>query len=250
MRKKRSRQQQPQHHVNQGHANQPNHQSNRETPGIPTAHVSGSIGGTEHGAGRGGGNASRRYAALKDPNIYLAVATLALVFIGVGALWISRDVEQRQLRAYVGTTFGEESGKSSFYPPGLAIIRLPIHNFGQTPAYEVRYEAGIDLRAYPLPKNNDFKVPSIENNTAPNPFTLFPNMTTPMGIVVHTKRPLTQSEVASIQDGKTHQMYVWGTISYRDAFGTQRWTHFCVGFYNLTGEGADFAPCSAYNDSN
>ncbi len=161
----------------------------------------------------------------------------------------AQDTEKRQLRAYVGLIPPPDNQVSNnFTPPATPLIRLTPKNFGVTPAYEAIHKTGMQVGYYPLAKN--FEYPIQELATPPNPITIYPGAFDLAGIQVESLRALTQDEIASIQDGKTKRLYVWGTLTYKDVFREPHYTNFCLGFYNLTPTQVQREPCNEHNDSN
>jgi hypothetical protein len=49
------------------------------------------------------------------------------------------------------------------------------------------------------------------------------------------RRPITETEVAAVKEGKTLRLYVWGRIRYDDGFGQRVNVRFCRS-YNPTGK--------------
>jgi hypothetical protein len=167
------------------------------------------------------------------------------------SLWqslIVRDQERRQLRAYVGA-FAPPPGTPilSLQDDGRFAVHLGIRNYGATPAYGLEYLSGINIRDYPLPDNIDWSIPP--SKEPPSRLTLFPGSADGEMIAVMS-RPLTESEIGSFRDGKTHQILMWGTITYRDAFRTNHFTDFCVGIFgDPTGKVIYHRPCDRHTDS-
>ena len=64
-------------------------------------------------------------------NSIIAICTIILVLVGLGALWVARDSEKRQLRAYVYVI----PAISNFIPGQHPVISFDIKNGGLTPAY-------------------------------------------------------------------------------------------------------------------
>jgi hypothetical protein len=83
-----------------------------------------------------------------DPNRVIATFTVALAVIGIGALCIARDTEQRQLRAYVGFAPKEDMIIMKDAPPQQKLI---IQNFGTSPALHVTTGGNVIKLPYPLP---------------------------------------------------------------------------------------------------
>ena len=152
------------------------------------------------------------------------------------------------MRAYVGVVPpADNQVANAFIPPVKPLIRLTPRNFGLTPAYEAQHSTGMGIAAFPLPKTFNYPIQKID--TPPNPITIYPGPLDLAGIVADGERALTQDEVASIQDGKSKRLYVWGTIIYKDAFGDPHFTNFCIGFYNLTLKQVQREPCNDHNNS-
>ncbi len=61
---------------------------------------------------------------------------------------------------------------------------------------------------------------------------------------------LTQPEIDSILDGKTHRMYVFGTIIYHDAFDHQWYSDFCFAYYGDSPTFTAMDYCDQHNDAN
>jgi hypothetical protein len=179
--------------------------------------------------------------------IYTAI-TLGIAIIALCQLNTARDTEDRQLRAYIGIVIPSDGpGDRNFLPPNIPAIHLSIKNFGQTPAYRVTYQSGVDLKQYPLPKNTEYPTPTIGPQ---NPITVFPGTPEPLGIRSPGGRALTNEEVKAIQDGNSKRLCFWGTITYVDAFGYSRYTNYCFSFFNLTQNAMPYEPCNDHNDSN
>jgi hypothetical protein len=161
---------------------------------------------------------------------------------------VATDTEKRQLRAYIGVVPPADNQIANpFLPPAKPLIRLTPKNFGMTPAYRAQHLVGLGVAAYPLPK--EFEYPIQRLTEPPNPITIYPGTLDIAGIIADAQRPLTPDEVKRIEDGKSARLYVWGTITYYDAFGTHHFTNFCIGFFNLTPTQVKRVPCNDHNDS-
>jgi hypothetical protein len=162
---------------------------------------------------------------------------------------ISADVEKRQLRAYIGVVPPTDNQIiNRFIPPEKPIVHLAPRNFGLTPAYNALTNSGMNLEPYPLPPAFDYP---IEKGTfQPNKITIYPGAFDIAGIIADAGRALTDQEIAAIQDGLHQRLYVWGTVTYDDAFGDHHFTNFCIGFYGLTAQHVQREPCEQHNDSN
>jgi hypothetical protein len=107
----------------------------------------------------------------------------------------------------------------------------------------------MNLTKYPLDANFSYPI-TIRTEKLPNPITVFPGLFDLGDLSFVAERPLTPDEITSIQDGKTRRLYVWGTVTYEDAFTAVHFTNFCLSFFNLTPKDVQFEPCPGHNDSN
>jgi hypothetical protein len=187
----------------------------------------------------------------KITDVTVAIFSVLLVFVTVGLLfvgWIQarrmRVTARQQLRAYV---FVEETNLNNIYTPppeevgggykptgaeithphfGPAVI-LKIKNFGQTPAYDVIHIADIKFADFPL--KSKLRIPA----------SLFTTKTAlaPGGASTKVRNlpaPLSEQEIASLKAG-TGAIYVYGYITYRDAFRKRRKTRFKMMYGTFTG---------------
>src|ERR1700722_2684272 len=88
-----------------------------------------------------------------DPNRALATFTCVLVIIGAGALWIARDTEKRQLRAYIfadpdARAESEGTIVQDVVAGQIPRANIPVRNVGQTPGYDVVIKALIIVLPY------------------------------------------------------------------------------------------------------
>jgi hypothetical protein len=140
----------------------------------------------------------------------------AVLAIFTAFLWlVTRDVvleagrtSKRQLRAYVLpnlTKVGEIPGKLQFH--------VQMHNFGSTPAYDLRYWIRSDEGHVPLQKELPVGVYTLQGYLAPGvPLELIDARDFGFG-----------DQVARIRD-KTSVIYVHGEVKYRDIFKRQERT--------------------------
>jgi hypothetical protein len=170
---------------------------------------------------------------LSDPNRALAFLTLFLVLIGVGALCIQRDTENRQLRAYV--SFLEVHIKLQ---DGVFDIGIIIKNSGQSPAYEVtaishwkiidesvKTNAVAELCNAEAQGHTDSAVNSRGTVGPQEPFTInkhenFLDTNPPM-------EPAIRAHMPGLLEIKKYTLFFTGMITYRDAFGNARKTPLC-----------------------
>jgi len=129
---------------------------------------------------------------------------------------IVRRSARREQRAYLSVS---PKVIYNFDQPGGIRIECEIKNHGQTPAFELNHTFDIAVFPEDLPEDFSFPLPShpIRRNSA-----VFPNSE----IKTWFNRPaLSPAEISSIE-ARTHNLYVWGKSTYRDAFGRRRWTKF------------------------
>jgi hypothetical protein len=128
----------------------------------------------------------------------------------------------RQMRAYVTVDLGQAFHQDE----RLRFEGKPaLENTGFTPARNVSYRFMADVLPANLAANYNFPEPPEEIR---NDASLAPRqkLLASGGIV---QRRFSDAEVEEIMAGEGRKLYVWGTVSYNDIFGEQRWqTDFCV----------------------
>jgi hypothetical protein len=156
--------------------------------------------------------------------IITAMATATAAWYTRREAMSSVDNGRRQLRAYVfpdqASLVWQGGGKPT-------VSEIVIKNSGQTPAYRLSTAAVIGVADYPM--QNPMSVPAMSGN-----HTVVP----PTGsytLSVAMEKPLTGEQLSAIQKGK-QAIYVFGNISYADAFDECRMTQYR--FY-YTGSGGD-----------
>lgn len=179
---------------------------------------------------------------IRDPNGWIAICTIILVFIGFCALHTSYDTEKRQLRAYVTPSI-----QSSNIDDASIFVILLIENFGQTPAKNCKISGVVDMLPCPLPKGFVFRMPltEFEQNSR-----IYPKATIPANVEILHKHAFTKNEILS---NPNRSAYVFGVLSYEDIFGDIHTTNFCY-FLNpySIGKGKTFswAECDQNTDFN
>ena len=177
--------------------------------------------------------------------VVLAVLTFILAS-GTVFLWLTTrnlvdgtdDASKRELRAYVGIVKGhvrfEESAAITF------TASLKIKNFGQTPAHSFTVRAGIDI-ANEFSSEVERKAASVPGNN-----TVFPKS----GHTVMFSRDF--GDTVKRPTGDEPTIFVFGRISYVDAFGCARWTNFRFRAVLEHGSGGrcGLATCDEGNDAN
>lgn len=143
---------------------------------------------------------------------------------------ISREIADRQKlvteltsRAYLSVLF------SAMVPQNLQTRvryepRMTILNNGQTPAYNVNFRIAADVMPFPLRPGFEFPLPPATNNIN----SLGPHLTKIISAVV--PRLYAPLEVQQITDGVNQRIYVWGIVTYIDAFKIERSVEFCQSF--------------------
>jgi hypothetical protein len=146
-------------------------------------------------------------AIIAIANIVLSI----LIFVEIGD---GRRSSERQLRAYVGV---EVSRKDTpiFDPNKNITVILKITNRGSTPAYKLKIASFIQIHKVPLTETLR-GVPDTAHS-----ITLGPSASTKTMAVF--MRPLTEGEKTAILD-ENSSIYIWGKITYTDAFGSDRFT--------------------------
>jgi hypothetical protein len=130
------------------------------------------------------------------------------------------DLAMMQLRAYLSVRFG------SIVPQDNATnyrfeVRLLLANTGQTPAHNVYYRAAVDILPLPLPDDFAFLLPDPPMTSAGilGPQQIF-------SISANLNRMLSDDEIVEISTGERRRLYIYGTVSYYDAFAAPHFTNF------------------------
>ena len=153
---------------------------------------------------------------------------------------IAAETAQRQLRAYLGLTNAGIEGVSIGCVP---VASFSVMNTGQTPAYDVRLSGDITIGPHPLPEGVGLPAPGVDG-TDPSAATQQPGQT--MGMLGASQRMYRREDfgreipeeiVTALGDG-TKVIYVYGEITYRDAFDdrwTMRYRYICRGLTDTKG---------------
>ena len=176
------------------------------------------------------------------PTIGLIVVGIWGILVAIGTLNHMRESSERQLRAYVlvdncsvfnvakpvqvfrGQVFQHSEAEITNLACGPG-VRVFIKNTGQTPAYEVCHVGHIAFREHPLKA----PLPALQQSTAPPASVLGPGVLSSKLLFI--PNPLAPQETAQLRDG-TGAIYVYGRISYRDAFKREQWTEYRL-FHNM-----------------
>lgn len=161
---------------------------------------------------------------MRDPNGVLAILTLALTLIAIGALCISHralkiseDTEKRQLRAYIGP-IPKEYGINN----GTFSINILLENFGITPAKNSKYNGEVTILPYPLPDKTIFNI-TVDKNMSGR---IYPKAINPT--IFGMNKTFNKSEIAEIMSkNPTRTIYFYGIIVYDDIFSETHRTRYC-----------------------
>jgi hypothetical protein len=157
-----------------------------------------------------------------------AATAMESVAVGIGeSVKNTRDLMesqrgfwQRQMRAYLSVRFGGVVLQDNTTNYRFE-VRMILANTGHTPADEVNYRAVADVLPFPLPDDFTFSMPDIQITSGG---VLGPQQVFTMGAFVD--RMYTDEEIAEISTGTVKRLYIYGTVRYRDAFGSDRYTNF------------------------
>ncbi len=187
------------------------------------------------------------------------VAIIALLqFFALFAMFrITKSNGRRQLRAYVfiheitlANVFGQIPSGQPLNKPGPWISRpkegpinyIIIKNSGQTPAFEVRHVARIGIWEYPLKS----KLPILGIPPLTSVSTLPPGGE---GGKIHAlPKPLTPEQITALQKGIA-AIYVYGEITYIDAFKIKRFTKYRYSHTGPIGETMVMRACEEGNEA-
>jgi hypothetical protein len=156
-----------------------------------------------------------------------------------------RDATSRQMRGYMVANFGTVVNQDNQTNYRFE-IRMMLLNPPHTPDNEVGLRALADLLPVPLPVDFAFTLPDAPAGSAA---TVGPGQSIIMTAVVD--RMLSDDEVVEVTNGPGRRLYVFGTATYKDAFGVLRYTNFCqsvVWFKSNSGCMGNFTLW--HNDSN
>jgi hypothetical protein len=156
----------------------------------------------------------------------LVFVTIPLTLIGIWQGVLTRSTARRQLRAYlsISPAFVEDYGTKK-----RMTVNCLVENHGQTPAFDIAYVFTSIVMPEILPEGWEY--------TSPQRHVLASSTSFP-GIKItawfHHENVLTHDEYKEMESGNT-RLYVWGLMTYRDAFRKRRETQF-----NFSIGGPDF----------
>jgi hypothetical protein len=135
--------------------------------------------------------------------------------------WISRDVAQKQLRAYVGI---EPSFLENLAPNSTTTVSFSVTNFGQTPAYNSRIYSDVQILPYPFPESLAFPFAPPLGTKFGSVSAIYPHSPLPAGKKMD--RSLTRDEALAVYEGSKSRLYAGGTLFYDDIFNKSHCTRF------------------------
>jgi len=169
------------------------------------------------------------------------VLIAAYTVLTIGILYVSRDQERRQLRAYIGPIGAQVGLHCLKCDVALKTVRLsdgidntvliPLKNFGLTPAREVTLCAGFhDTKVNWTFRTSisDKRFMECERDDSVNRVgTIWPGDNVPVSVIVdYPDDFISASNVLT-------KLYFYGKIDYYDVFGEERASYFCF-IYKLT----------------
>ncbi len=161
--------------------------------------------------------AARAATAMQD----VANAVAANAKSANESLGVYKDANIRQMRAYLtvglGAVIKQDTATNYRFE-----VRMTLQNVGNTPAYKVVSNVRADVLPFPLPQ--DFQPPPIVD-TGSGTNVVGPHQNFVLTGIVD--RMYSDDEINEIQNGSTKRLYIYGKITYEDAFGISRQTNFC-----------------------
>jgi hypothetical protein len=186
------------------------------------------------------------------------IERLGVAFIGLGFLataaaaainaWqasVSRDTEERQLRAYVGVVPG---AVENFGEPTKLVIRMSRKNYGATPAYEVGFSSTNVIISPLNAVLPDVATPCVSPNYS-GLVTMFPGTELPLTTNVVGADKISVNDINSVKIGAA-ALYFWGDVCYKDTFGKPHYTKYCWIYKGESMAAKDADECLQHNDSN
>jgi len=130
-------------------------------------------------------------------------------------------VSEMQLRAYLSVVIGAAAYQDR--PGNIRFSGAPLLvNNSPTPAFKITYVTAAAVLPVPLPPNFDWPTPKNESRGEDM---IGPHQNRVLSVVLDDF--VDDNEVSDIKVGRGKALYVWGTITYEDAFKNSRRTDFC-----------------------
>lgn len=143
---------------------------------------------------------------------------LVVIVLTLITIWQTRIYTRQELRAYVHLSDGIESPILNLAHP---VLKLKIRNSGQTPAFDVLSRSNFIVAGDPLIA----PLPALAKDDGKgSKLVLFPGMTS--SVEFRPAKEVSEYDRAAAALGIEYKWYLYGCISYRDAFGKSRKTLF------------------------
>jgi hypothetical protein len=160
---------------------------------------------------------------------------------------ISTDTAKRQLRAYIAV---EPGGPIEDFAENIVPhTRVDIRDTGQTPAYDLRVRGTMIVGDYPLIPNVGFPLDADPDMPQPSVAVVSPGGQW-HGQNLKARRPFAPDEINSVAYGRQMRVYVYGTVTYNDAFKVPHYANYCFSFWGRGPQLTDDAWCSQHTDAN
>jgi hypothetical protein len=151
----------------------------------------------------------------------LAVSAAANSEAAIESVLVLKDRTAQQMRAYLMVTIGggtyQEREKNLMFE-----VRPQLVNSGNTPAHKMTYWAKAKIMNFPLPDNFIFEPPA---EIVQHSMLIGPHQSIELNARVDDF--VADDEVESIKRGNGKRVYIWGMITYTDAFDLVHTTKFC-----------------------
>jgi hypothetical protein len=150
--------------------------------------------------------------------------------------WVARDVEKRQLRAYIAV---DPVGPKNFAPNVAPSAGVRITVRGQTPAYNVTLITSI--ATLPYPSNEDKRATETHSPLEITKTILAPEQWSEnLPTLTYAPDPI---QFGVIKASKQDRLYVWGEVHYTDAFDHPWQNRFCYSLNAADSNATTFEAC-------
>ena len=169
--------------------------------------------------------------------VAVVVATFAAFFTG-WQVWIARDTENRQLRAYLFI----DHGPLSEVAPGKFKADLAIHAAGVTPAYKLKLAATFEIGPYLL--NEEKLSDRVAGNAQDFDYAVV------YGDKATINQPISMQfvpQAVKLLEGDAQRLYLHGNIRYSDIFDAEHRYDFCFVFHPTRDLQGSERGCEKYN---
>jgi hypothetical protein len=166
----------------------------------------------------------------------IVLATIIIALDGMWQVFIARDTENRQLRAYLGIFYAKNESSSGIFK-AIYIIK----NTGQTPAYNVK--TSIRTGCKPLSSKVAFDT-SLVHGGHPSTSIISPGDPA----YIEQRIPVSDSVMIFLNNGSA-AFFTWGELQYMDVFGNTHTTKFRF-TSDLPDNPFEMVPDSADNEAN